>query len=174
MAHVGQVVDNPVTKDTLTIVAMGDDRFEMDFTMYPGGFIPTLHTHPNQQERFRIVAGRPLFSVARRKHRASPGETIVVPPRTAHKFRNDTGEDVRINVEFTPALRTAELFVVLGTLAQTGKLTKRGIPRNPLLGAMFVHEFRNEIRSAGMLAITNAFVAPMAALGRLFGLRLPA
>jgi mannose-6-phosphate isomerase-like protein (cupin superfamily) len=174
MARIGQVVDNPVTKDSLTIVAMDDERFEMDFTMFPGGFIPTLHTHPNQQERFRIVAGRPLFTVSRRKHRAAPGEEIVVPPRTAHKFRNPTGEDVLVNVEFRPALRTAELFVTLGALAQTGKLNKRGIPRNPILGAMFVHEFRNEVRGAGLLALTTPFVAPLAALGRLLGLRLPA
>jgi mannose-6-phosphate isomerase-like protein (cupin superfamily) len=173
MPHVGQVVDNRVTKDSLTILANDDDRFEMDFTMFPGGFIPTLHTHPNQQERFRIVAGRPLFTVRRRKHEASPGEEIVVPPGTPHKFRNPTEEYVNINVEFRPALRTAEVFVTLGALARDGKLTKRGIPRNLILGAMFVHEFRHEIRSAGLLAVAKPFVAPMAALGRLLGLRLP-
>lgn len=173
MPHVGQVVENPVTKDTLTILANEPDRFEMDFTMFPGGFIPTLHTHPNQQERFRIVAGRPLFTVGRRKREAAPGDEIVVPPGTAHKFRNPTNDDVNINVEFRPALRTAEVFVTLGAFANDGKLSKRGIPRNPLLGAMFVHEFRKEIRSAGILGFANAFVAPMAALGRLFGLRLP-
>ncbi len=173
MARVGDVVENPVTKDRLTIVAVGPDRFEMDFTMFPGGFVPTLHTHPNQTERFRLISGRPVFKVAGRTHQPSPGEDIVVEPGTPHVFRNPTNENAHLNILFTPALRTADLFVTLAALARDGKLSKRGIPRNPLLGAMFVHQFRNEIRSAGLLAAANVFVRPLATLGRLFGLRLP-
>jgi mannose-6-phosphate isomerase-like protein (cupin superfamily) len=173
MPKPGDVVENPVTKDRLTFVAIDEDRMEMDFTMFPGGFIPSLHTHPNQTETFRIISGRPLFTVNGRQHEASPGEEIVVEPGTPHIFRNPTDEDAHLRIEFRPALRTAELFVTLGALARQGKLAKGGLPRNPFLGAIFAHEFRNEARAAGAMALANPLVGPAAAIGRRLGLRLP-
>lgn len=173
MPKVGDVVSNPVTKDRLTIVALDDERYEMDFTMFPGGFVPTLHTHPHQQETFRIISGRPLFTVLGSKREAVAGEEIVVPPNTPHVFRNPTDTDASLAIEFRPPLRTPELFVTLAALAKDGKLARNGLPRNPLLGAIFVHEFRNEVRGAGLFALTNPFVAALAALGRLLGVRLP-
>jgi quercetin dioxygenase-like cupin family protein len=173
MPSVGDVLENTVTRERFTIVALDEERYEMDFTMFPGGFVPTLHTHPNQHERFRVLSGRPLFTVSGKKHQASAGEEIVVPPKTPHVFRNPTDEDAHLLIEYRPPFRTPELFATLAALAKTGKLGKRGLPRNPLLGAMFAHEFRNEIRGAGLFALTNPFVAPLAGLGRMLGLRLP-
>jgi quercetin dioxygenase-like cupin family protein len=169
----GDISENPINRDKLTILTNDDDLFAMDYTMSPGGFIPTLHTHPKQEERFEILSGRPRFKVSRKTHDASPGEVLVVPSGTPHIFRNPTNEDVHMRVEFRPALRTAELFMTLGALAQGGKLNRRGIPRNLILGALFAHEFRNEVRQEGLLRPVNAVSIPGAALARLLRLRLP-
>jgi quercetin dioxygenase-like cupin family protein len=170
---VGDVVENPVNRDRLTIVTNDDELYAMDYTMFPGGFISTLHTHPNQEERFKVISGRPRFTVARKVHDASPGEELAVPPGTPHLFHNPTDEDVHMLVEFRPALRTAELFATLGAIAVAGGLNKRGIPRNLLLGALFAYEFRNEVRAAGLMRPVNAIAVPFARVARRLGIRLP-
>jgi hypothetical protein len=78
-----------------------------------------------------------------------------------------------MHIEFRPALRTAELFATLGAIAVAGGLNKRGIPRNLLLGALFVHEFRDEVRAAGVLRPLNAVAVPFARVARSLGMKLP-
>ncbi len=173
MPKPGDVVENQVAKDRLTFTTITDDLLAMDYTMFPGGFIATMHTHPNQEERFQVLSGNPRFTVAGKVHDASPGDVLAVPAGTPHVFRNPTNEDTRMNVEFRPGLRTAELFTTLGVIAREGKLNRRGIPRNLLLGALFAHEFRNEVQQAGFLRPANVLAGPAAALARLLGLRRP-
>jgi quercetin dioxygenase-like cupin family protein len=178
VVRAGDVVDNPVTRESIRFVATGvetdGERIEMELTMFAGGFVPVLHVHPQQVETFNVLAGRPRFTVSGVTRDASPGEELVVQPGTPHIFCNPTGEDVRIGIEFRPALRTDQLFVTLAALANTGKLNRRGIPRNPLVGALFAHVYRNELRPASpLLRLANAFAAPGARLAKAFGLRLP-
>ena len=46
---------------------------------------PRLHTHP-YPETFVIQEGRALFTVGDREIEAGPGQLLVVPPNTPHKF----------------------------------------------------------------------------------------
>jgi mannose-6-phosphate isomerase-like protein (cupin superfamily) len=164
---------NPVTGEQIRFVGDSPDRLELDFTLRPGGFVPVVHVHPNQEERFDVLAGRPHFRVGRKDLTAGAGETIAVPPRTPHTFDNPGTEDVRVRITFTPALRTREMFEVITALANSRKMTRRGIPRNPLLGALLAHEFRNEAAPAGVWRIPNALAPIGAAIARALGLRLP-
>ncbi len=177
MARAGEVIEDPVTKQRITFLQTREDTggelLQMDFFMWPGGFVPTLHIHPNQEERFIILAGRPRFTMNGAESDAEAGETVSVPPRTPHVFRNPTDEDVHITIEFRPALRTEEMFEVLYALGRNGKLAGNGLPRNPIVAAMFAREFRSETQAAGaFLRLAAALGTPLAALGRLLGMKL--
>jgi len=102
------------------------------------------HVHPEQEERFEVVAGRPAFKASGRSWRAEPGEQVAVPAGQAHLFRNDTGEDVEMVAEVRPALRTEEVFDALYRLAREGKTKgKIGAP-GPLDTARLISEYERE------------------------------
>ncbi len=177
MARAGDVIEDPVTKQRIRFLKTREDTggelLQMDFVMWPGGFVPTLHIHPNQEERFVILAGRPHFTMNGSESDAEAGDTVNVPPRTPHVFRNPTNEDVHITIEFRPALQTEEMFEVLYAMGRNGKLAKNGLPRNPIVAAMFARDFRNETQAAGaLLRFAAALSTPLAALGRLLGTKL--
>jgi hypothetical protein len=46
------------------------------------------------------------------------------------------GEEVRVRVEFRPALRTEVVLETLAGLAREGRTTRAGLPRNPLRAAV--------------------------------------
>ena len=177
MARAGDLIEDPVTSQRIMFLKTREDTrgelLQMDFVMWPGGFVPTLHVHPSQEERFIIHSGRPRFSVAGKETDGAPGETISVPPGVPHVFKNPTQDDVHLTIEFRPALRTEELFEVLYAMGRDGKLARNGLPRNPIVAAMFAREFRNETQAAGaFLRFASMLGAPVAALGKLLGMRL--
>ena len=129
------------------------------------------HVHPNQEERFEVLSGRPWFRVAGTQGRARPGEVIVVPPGTPHTWCNDTGEEARVLVDFRPALRTETFFENLIGLARAGKLSRRGWP-NPFRAAVLAQEYREEVVGAWPpLPVQHVLVGLLAPLGRLLGYR---
>lgn len=48
---------------------------------------PRLHRHP-YPETFIIRSGEALFTVGGKQIRAAPGQILIVPPNTPHKFEN--------------------------------------------------------------------------------------
>jgi len=157
------MITNPITGESASF-SLRDGALEMDFHMKPGGFVPYAHVHPNQEERFKILAGRPRFLVGRGWVDASPGEELVVPPKTKHAFHNPTDEDVHLTITLTPALRTEEMFRSLFALATEGRFTRRMFPKNPLMGALFAREFRHEARSASVFLRTLDVFSPVGAV----------
>jgi mannose-6-phosphate isomerase-like protein (cupin superfamily) len=57
---------------------------------HPPGEGPDLHVHP-YEEIFIMYEGVATFTVGDTQIEAGPGEIVVVPPNTPHKFKN-TGE----------------------------------------------------------------------------------
>ena len=79
---------------------------------------------------------------------------------------------MHVLVDFRPALRTALAFETLAGLAQAGKTFGSGVPRNPLRLALLLREFEDEIRFVQpSQAVQRSILGPLAALGRLLGLR---
>jgi quercetin dioxygenase-like cupin family protein len=151
MAHVGQTLENPITRERLTFLETADEtkgellRIELVFA--PGGFVPAIHSHPQQEERIEVVSGTPSFWIAGDRHTAQAGEIVVVPPGTPHTWRNDGNGESRAVVELRPALRMEAVFESLAALAAQGKLDRRGFP-SPLQGAVIAREFKDELAPA--------------------------
>ncbi len=76
----------------------------------PGGNGGPIHQHRRQEERFLLHEGTLRYRVGRRRGVLRAGETLVVPPGTAHAFRNDGAHVARMRAEFRPALRLEEFF----------------------------------------------------------------
>ncbi len=73
-------------------------------------------------------------------------------------------------VDFRPALRTAVAFETLTALARRGQTNKAGAPRNPLLAALVLRHFEDEIYFVRPpLAVQRALLGPLAALARVLG-----
>lgn len=71
---------------------------------------PALHSHDNQTEIFKILAGKYLMQVGDKKIEAKVGDMDVIPPNTPHSFKNIGDEPARLEFSFIPAM-TAEEFI---------------------------------------------------------------
>jgi quercetin dioxygenase-like cupin family protein len=130
------------------------------------------HVHPLQDERFEVLSGRLGLRVdgVERVHEA--GDVIVAPAGAPHAAWNAGSEEVHVLVDFRPALRTETAFETLAGLAQDGKTTSAGAPKNPFRLALVLHHFEEEIYLVRPpLAVQRVVLGSLAAVGRLLGYR---
>jgi quercetin dioxygenase-like cupin family protein len=166
---------NPATGEWIEYTAVGDDNaghlVRFNWRSVPGGTI-TEHVHPNQEERFTILAGEAHFTVAGKATTATAGQTVVVPAGTAHSEGNLGDVDIEGVVELRPALRTKEFHEAVAGLVADGRTTARGAPKNPLqLGATFWY-FRRESRvTSPPIWAQNLLLPALALLAKVLGVK---
>src|SRR3954454_1026331 len=150
MAYAGQTISNPVSGERITFLQTADDtagellEFELELT--PDGGVPGAHVHPEQEERFHVLAGQMKFRRGWRRVVASAGDTVVVPAGTVHRFANAGDEVARCRVEVVPALDMEQLLETTDELAIGGNRARKAMPR-PLHLALFVERFRREVKA---------------------------
>ena len=130
--------------------------------MAPGGKVPGRHVHPEQEERFEVLAGRMRFRMGLRTVEGGRGDVVTVPAGKVHGFTNAGDEIAVARVTVTPALEMERLFETTVALAEEGRVMASGMPK-PLDLALFVREFKREVRgpySPGFLQ--RALLAPLA------------
>jgi len=88
----------------------GGELLRLDFFVAPGGFLGSEHLHPGQEERIEVVSGTLRCRVGGRERGLGAGESVTVPPGTAHTLWNEGREEARAVVEYRPALRMETLF----------------------------------------------------------------
>lgn len=64
-----------------------------------------------------MLAGKARFRVGGEIHELGVGDTVAVPPGVPHVGWNPTDEEVRLRIEFRPALRWLEFVQELFALA---------------------------------------------------------
>ena len=172
MAYSGQILENPVSGRFLFHLTSGDSggdvlAFELEVT--PDGHVPGAHAHPTQEERFEVVSGAMKFRKGFRTVVAGPGDTVLVPPGTAHRFANAGPEPVVVRVEVRPALNMEQLYETAVALAREGRTFRSGLPR-PLDLALFMREFGAEVEAPFAPGLVQAVMSPLAWLGARRGL----
>lgn len=170
MAFSGQSITNPISGETITFLQTardtGGELLEFELALTPGGHVPGAHVHPAQEERFHVLEGTMTFRRGLRRVVAGPGDTVVVPAGTVHRFANAGDGIARCRVEVSPALDMEQLLETTVELAIEGNVTRKGMPR-PLHLALFVQRFRREVRAPFPPPwIVRALMAPLAALAR--------
>ena len=173
MAFPGQVLDNPVSGERFifsqTAADTGGELLAVEFVVAPDGHVPGGHVHPVQEERFEVVSGRMRFKKGRKTVLAGPGDTLVVPPGTYHRFANAGDGPAVIRVEVRPALKMEQLWETTVALAAEGRTFRSGLPR-PLDLALFMREFEQEVQAPFAPGLVRAATAPLAWLATRRGL----
>jgi quercetin dioxygenase-like cupin family protein len=130
----GQTLENPVTGErftfTATAASTGGELLAFELALRPGGAVPIPHVHPIQTERFEVVAGLMRFRLGLRRRLAGPGDVVEVAPGVVHGFANAGEVPARVRVEVRPALAMEEMLAEVVAMAQAGRMTRRGLPRN--------------------------------------------
>ena len=148
MFHAGDQIENPVTGERFTFTATAasteGELLAFDFALRPGGAVPMPHVHPDQSERFEVLSGEMRFRVGLRTVTAGPGDVLLVEPGVAHSFANAGADEARLRVEVRPALAMEEMFADVVELAEAGRMSSRGLPRNLLDLALLARTYDRE------------------------------
>jgi quercetin dioxygenase-like cupin family protein len=168
MAADGHIISNPLSGEQImirkTAAETGGSVLEWDLVLAPGGRVPSSHAHPEQEERFTVVAGQMRFRVAGRRVNAGPGDTVRIPPGTVHHFANAGSEPATVSVQTSPALSMQELLETAAALAQQQHAAARRLP-SPLDLALFMRDFEREVRAPYLpAALVRAVTRPLARL----------
>jgi mannose-6-phosphate isomerase-like protein (cupin superfamily) len=174
MAYAGQIISNPVSGEEIEFIRTAADTdgelLELELRLSPDGKVPGAHVHPHQEERFEVLEGRMRFRMGLKTIEAGPGDVVTVPAGKVHKFANAGDTTAVVNVQVTPALEMERLLETAAQLAEEGRVLASGMPK-PLELALFVREFKDEVRGPGSPgALQRAALAPLAAIARLRGL----
>ena len=175
MITTGQALTNPVTGETLvfrtTSADTNGERVVVETFVEPNGAVAAAHMHPAQEELFEVLGGELEFRVGTQTIVAKPGDRVLVPAGTAHRFRNIGDETAHFVCEVSPALGFEQLIETMFSLAADGKVNRKGMP-NPLRLAVIARHHFEDVRlpfpPVWMQRLGLAMGAP---IGRLLGFR---
>ena len=170
----GRTVENPVTGErftfTHTAASTDGELLAFDFALRPGGSVPIPHVHPVQTERFEVTAGTMRFRVGLRTVIAEAGDVVEVEPGVMHSFANDGEDEARLRVEVRPALAMEEMFADVVEMAEAGRMTRRGLPRNLLDLAVLARTYDAEAHAPLLgVRLQRILLAPLVWLARARG-----
>ena len=165
MAHEGQEILNPRTGQRMAFIELNDAQLRVDSLNPASAEREPVHVHPKQESGAEVVSGALVFEVEDVERRVGPGEEIVIPPDTPHRFWNEGAVEAQSIQFFRPALDIASFFETLFALASADQLDEDGMPQLLQLAVM-VPEFGDEIRPTSppwpVLRLLTAALAPMA------------
>ena len=73
-----------------------------------------LHKHLRTEELYHITAGRGLMTLGDERFEVSIGDTVLIPPGTAHCIRNIGTEPLRILCSCSPAYTHDDTVLLTG------------------------------------------------------------
>lgn len=176
MVRAGDVIENPVTGETMTFLLTGRETagalLRIDMAVRPGGFAAAEHVHPDQDEHFQIASGQITLRADGREKIYTAGEDVTIPAGTPHVWWNSGRDDLRVVLDFRPAGRFAEFITTFFALARAGKTTKGGLPKNLLQMAVTFGEYRKAIYGTmPPRAVQQLLFAVLVPIGRWLGYR---
>jgi len=146
--QVGEVWENPVTRERATILELLDrnpeGRAVAEMTALVGARVVGEHCHPALVERFSVLEGELTVKLDGRTSILHEGESAGVEPGVWHDWWNAGARDARVRVEVTPGERFGHMSETLFGLARLGYTDAKGLP-NPLQLALIAREFNDVI-----------------------------
>jgi quercetin dioxygenase-like cupin family protein len=162
----GQTLENPVTGErftfTHTAATTNGELLAFELGLRPGGAVPIPHVHPIQTERFEVVEGRMRFRIGLRRRIAEPGDVVEVAPGVVHSFANAGDEEARVRVEVRPALAMEEMLAEVIAMAEAGRMSRRGLPRNLRDLATLARKYDQEAHAPWLsVGVQRLLLAPL-------------
>ena len=167
----GQSLQNPVTGERFTFThtasSTGGELLAFDLGLAVGGAVPIPHVHPIQTERFEILDGSVRFRIGLRTRVAEPGDVVEVAPGVVHSFANAGDDEARLHVEVRPALAMENMLAEVVAMAEAGRMTERGLPRNPLDLAVLARKYDQEAHAPLLtVGVQRLLLAPLVLAAR--------
>jgi quercetin dioxygenase-like cupin family protein len=145
------VIGNPISGETIVIRRNADETggalLAWELFLAPGGRVPSVHAHPEQEERFTMLGGVMRFRVRGRMVILTAGETLIIPAGTVHSFANAGRGPAHVAVETRPALEMQALLETAAAMAREQHATGRLLPRLVDV-VLFMRDFEREVRAA--------------------------
>ena len=162
----GQTLENPITGErftfTDTAATTDGELLAFDLALRPGGAVPIAHVHPIQSERFEVLEGQMRFRLGLRTRLTGPGDVVEVAPGVIHSFANAGEEEARLHVEVRPALAMEQMLAEVVALAEAGRMTERGMPRNLLDLAVLARKYDQEAHAPYLsVGVQRMLLAPL-------------
>jgi quercetin dioxygenase-like cupin family protein len=176
MAKAGDELVNPMTGLRTvfrkTAQETSGELLQVDWIGEPSWTTGPDHVHPRQEERFEVLSGRLGLRADGIERVHGAGDVIVAPAGAPHAAWNAGDDEVHVLVDFRPALRTETAFETLAGLARDGKTNRAGAPKNPLLLALVLRHYEEEIYFVWPpLAVQRVILGALARVARLLGYR---
>jgi len=132
MIRPGDALENTITGERLifrkTSAETNGEAVVVEAFVQPSGAVAAAHVHPSQDERFQILNGTVGFKLDGQELMGRPGDRILVPAGTSHKFWNAGEDEAHFVCEIRPALQFEQLIETMFALANDGKTNRKGMP----------------------------------------------
>jgi mannose-6-phosphate isomerase-like protein (cupin superfamily) len=130
--QVGELWENPVTKERITILERPWDnpvgRATAELSALVGARVAGEHYHPALIEQFTVLEGELTVKREGRIGILHEGETAVIQPGTWHDWWNAADRDARVRIEVTPGERFLYMIETFFGLARLGHTDASGMP----------------------------------------------
>lgn len=144
MASKGDIIENPLSGERIIFEQTGAETdgqyLAGKIYLAPRGVGPPEHIHPRIEEQFRVVSGTLTARLAGKQQTFTSGQELVVPPGVAHRWWNETDEEVVIEYRVSPALPLDTFLENVFAMVQMGYSDARGLP-GPLRMSLVLPRF---------------------------------
>ena len=132
-----------------TVMAVNDlDDGENGMTFVQAGADgPPIHTHPAQQEVFKVLKGNLEVYRLDQWHQLGEGDELIIPQNTAHTFRSRDTADAYFEYTVTPRGNFTGMLQTFEKLMVEEKIQSNSDLRSMLYLAMVFKEHEKEIVS---------------------------
>ena len=132
MVKRGDVIENPITSERLEFLQTAEDTdgslLQFDLTVKPNGIVAAPHIHPIQEERLLVQSGTLRLGVGAQEMSLVSGQVGLVARGSRHVLWNGGDDELKLRVEFRPALQMEDILVSLFELARVGRTNRMGVP----------------------------------------------
>ena len=161
MAKAGQVLENPRNGDQTIFYQTAHDTngalIQFEERRSAGFTGPPAHLHLHQEERFEVLSGTARIQVRGKDYFLQVGEHLAVPAGTPHTWGNGGQTQVRLLIEFRPALRMEHFIESLALLGSRQK-TPNLVRPHPLQMALLALEYESFLAGPPLLVQRGLFL----------------
>lgn len=95
--------DGSLIRELMHPATHGNRNLSFAEASVPPGVITRLHCHRLSEEIYHITAGNGVMTLGGKSFNVMPGDTIHIPPGTAHNIHNTGTDELRILCACAPA-----------------------------------------------------------------------
>ncbi len=133
------IFSNPIIKDRIEILESSKDKLVFRTFLESKGGQNQPHYHSKLNETFKIIEGELHVRIGKTEKVLTAGDHYTIQHRTGHMFLNTSNSPVIFDVEILNPQRMIQALQIMYGLANDGKTTRAGLPKNIFHIAIGLH-----------------------------------